>query len=161
MRALFPVLWFVWGHVMSVRTPVGRKARQKARHHGAPFLRVKREDLQALGVERITERVTGTENGLPVLGGGRVLEVANVVWCTGFRQDYGWIDLPVIGEDGWPQEERGVVTSSPGLYFSGLCFQSSFRSMLIGGAGADAEHVVRHLLRHRTQQRPAVASAAA
>jgi putative flavoprotein involved in K+ transport len=161
MRALFPVLWFVWGHVMSVRTPVGRRERQNARHHGAPFLRVKREDLEALGVERITERVTGTEAGLPVLGDGRVLEVANVVWCTGFRQDYGWIDLPVIGEDGWPREERGVVTSSPGLYFSGLCFQSSFRSMLIGGAGADAEYVVRHLLRHRTQQRPAVASAAA
>jgi putative flavoprotein involved in K+ transport len=161
MRALFPVLWFVWGHVLSVRTPVGRKAREHARHHGAPFLRVKRQDLEALGVERVCEQVTGTREGLPVLASGRALEVANVVWCTGFRQDYGWVDLPVIGEDGWPQEERGVVTSSPGLYFTGLCFQSSFRSMLIGGAGADAEHVVRHLLRHRAPRRTGAVRAAA
>lgn len=155
MRALFPVLWFVWGHVLSLRTPVGRKQREHARHHGAPFLRVKQKDLEALGVERITDRVTGTERGLPVAGTGGMLEVANVVWCTGFRQDYGWIDLPVIDEGGCPREERGVVAASPGLYFTGLCFQSSFRSMLIGGAGADAEYVVRHPLRHGAERRPA------
>jgi putative flavoprotein involved in K+ transport len=149
MRALFPVLWFVWGHVLSVRTPMGRKEREHARHHGAPFLRVKRADLRAAGVERVTERVTGVRDGLPMLDDGRVLDVANVVWCTGFRHDLGWIDLPVLGEDGWPMEDRGVVASHPGLYFTGLCFQSSFRSMLIGGAGADAEHVVRHLVRHQ------------
>ncbi|HEX2176282.1 MAG TPA: NAD(P)-binding domain-containing protein [Nocardioidaceae bacterium] len=151
MRMLFPVLWFVWGHVLSLRTPVGRKQRAHARQHGAPFLRVKRTDLTDAGVERLTDRVDGVTDGLPRLSDGRVLDVANVIWCTGFRQDFGWIDLPVTGDDGWPLEERGVVPSQPGLYFTGLAFQSSFRSMLIGGTGADAEHVVRHLVRHRTR----------
>jgi putative flavoprotein involved in K+ transport len=83
--------------------------------------------------------------GRPVLADGRVLEVANVVWCTGFRQDFSWIDLPVTGEDGWPLERRGVVASAPGLYFVGLAFQYAFASMLVGGAGRDARYVVEHL----------------
>ena len=74
-----------------------------------------------------------------------VLDVANGVWCTGFRQDFGWTDLPVMADDGWPLQERGVVPSSPSLYFSGLAFQSGFTSMLVGGAGRDAEHVARHI----------------
>jgi len=158
MRLLFPVLWFVWGHVLSVRTPIGRKEREHARHHGAPFLRVKRVDLERAGVERLTERVTGARDGLPLLDDGRTVDVATVIWCTGFRHDFGWIDLPVVGEDGWPSERRGVVASEPGLYFTGLSFQSSFRSMLIGGAGADAEYVVRHLVQHRS--RPEVSARA-
>lgn len=147
-------MWFAWGHVLSVRTPLGRKVRELERRHGAPLLRVKREDLAALGVERITERVTGVVDGRPVLAGGRVLGVTNVLWCTGFRQAYDWIELPVLGPDGWPLEEHGVVTTIPGLYFTGLCFQSSFRSMLVGGAGADAGHVVRHLAGHRAPVGP-------
>jgi putative flavoprotein involved in K+ transport len=146
LRMVFPVLWLVWGSVLSVRTPLGRKERAQARTHGAPFLRVKRADLAEAGVERVTDRVTGVRDGLPVLGHDRPVDVTNVIWCTGFRQDFSWIDLPVTGEDGWPVEQRGVVASTPGLYFTGLCFQSSFRSMLVGGAGADAEHVVRHLV---------------
>jgi putative flavoprotein involved in K+ transport len=135
---------------------MGRKEREEARHHGGPFTRVKRSDLAAAGVERITDRMTGVRDGLPVLGEDRVADVANVVWCTGFRQDFSWIELPVVGEDGWPLERRGVVESQPGLYFTGLCFQSSFRSMLIGGAGADAEYVVQHLLSRRPAEREVV-----
>lgn len=157
MRALFPVLWFVWGHVLSIRTPAGRKGRAHARHHGAPLLRVKSSDLARAGVERVTDRVTGVRDGRPVLGEDRVVDVAAVVWCTGFRHDFSWIELPVVGEDGWPLEDRGVVPDHPGLYFTGLCFQSSFRSMLIGGAGADAAHVVRHLTRRTPAGAPAAA----
>jgi putative flavoprotein involved in K+ transport len=72
-----------------------------------------------------------------------------VIWCTGFKQDFSWIDLPVTGEDGWPQEERGVVPSAPGLYFTGLAFQYAFSSMLILGAGRDAEHVAKHIIARR------------
>ena len=59
-----------------------------------------------------------------------------MVWATGFRQDFGWIDLPVFGEDGWPREYRGVVDGAPGLFFCGLSFQYAFSSMLVGGAAA-------------------------
>jgi putative flavoprotein involved in K+ transport len=159
-RLLLPIIWQVWGHVLSTRTPIGRKGRAHARAHGAPFLRVRRADLEKLGVERVTDRVTAVRGGLPLLGEDRVVDVANVIWCTGFRHDHAWIDLPAVGPvldvGGWPIEERGVVGSVPGLYFTGLCFQSSFRSMLIGGAGADAEHVVRHLdARRGTRPTPA------
>ncbi|HLR83686.1 MAG TPA: NAD(P)-binding domain-containing protein [Nocardioidaceae bacterium] len=149
MRLLFPLMWQFWGHALSVRTPMGRKMRAKARFHGAPMIRVKGVDLDAAGVERVTERVTAARDGSPVVGAYGPVDVANIIWCTGFRHDFSWIDAPVIGDDGWPRESHGVVSESPGLYFTGLAFQSSFRSMLIGGVGADAEHVVRHIATHR------------
>ncbi|MEU2230583.1 flavin-containing monooxygenase [Streptomyces vietnamensis] len=147
-HAIFPVLWFLAQHVLTLRTPVGRRMRPDVRAHGGPLIRVKRADLTRVGVELAPERTTGVSDGLPVLDGGRVLDVANVVWCTGFRQDFSWIDLPVTGEDGWPLERRGVVASSPGLYFVGLAFQYAFASMLVGGTGRDAEHVVDHLVKN-------------
>jgi putative flavoprotein involved in K+ transport len=144
-RVIFPVLFFLAKHLLTLRTPLGRKLRPEIRAHGGPLIRVKRADLTRAGVELAAERTVGARDGLPVLEGGRALEVANVVWCTGFRQDFSWIDLPVTGPDGWPLEVRGVVPSSPGLYFVGLAFQYSFASMLVGGAGRDAEHVAEHL----------------
>ena len=144
-RLGFPVLYFLAKHVLTVRTPLGRKLRPEVRAHGGPLIRVKRADLTRAGVELAAARTAGVRDGRPMLEDGRVVDAANVVWCTGFRQDFSWIDLPVIGDDGWPLETRGVVPSSPGLYFAGLAFQYAFASMLIGGAGRDAEYVVRHL----------------
>ena len=94
----------------------------------------------------MTARAVGVRDGLPLLDDGRALDVANVIWCTGFKQDFSWIELPVTGEEGWPQEERGVVPTAPGLYFTGLAFQYAFSSMLILGAGRDAEHVSKHII---------------
>jgi putative flavoprotein involved in K+ transport len=92
-------------------------------------------------VERVLERTVGVEDGLPVLDGGRALDVRNVVWCTGFRPDFGWIRLPLeLGEDGYPAQYRGASTT-PGLYFVGLPFLHSFASMFVGGAGRDAKRV--------------------
>ena len=144
-QLVFPVLYFLAKHVLTLRTPLGRKLRPEVRRHGGPLIRVKRVHLTRAGVELLAARTTGVREGRPVLEDGRVVEAANVVWCTGFRQDFSWIDLPVTGDDGWPLETRGVVPSSPGLYFAGLAFQYAFASMLVGGAGRDAEYVVRHL----------------
>jgi putative flavoprotein involved in K+ transport len=144
-QVIFPVMYFLATHVLTVRTPLGRRLRPEVRRHGGPLIRVKRADLSRAGVELVAARAAGVRDGRPVLEDGRVLEVANVVWCTGFRQDFSWIDLPVTGDDGWPLETRGLVPSSPGLYFAGLAFQYAFASMLVGGAGRDAEYVVRHL----------------
>ena len=131
--------------VLTLRTPIGRKMRSKIRSHGGPLLRFKRADLETAGVERTTARVAGVRDGKPELDDGTVLDVANVIWCTGFRQDFSWIDLPVTSDDGWPLEERGVVPSAPGLYFTGLAFQYAFSSMLILGAGRDAEYVAKRI----------------
>ena len=108
-------------------TPMGRKAKHEIRFHGGPLIRVKRADLEAAGVELVLERTVGVEDGKPVLADGRVLDVANVIWCTGFRNDYGWIRFPLpTEEDRYPEQQRGAVPSLPGLYFVGLPFLHSF-----------------------------------
>jgi putative flavoprotein involved in K+ transport len=144
-HVFFPIFLFFGKHVVTRRTPIGRKAKEEIRFHGGPMLRVKREDLLARGVERVHNRVTGVRDGCPVLGDDRVLDVANVVWATGFKQVFDWIRLPVIGPDGWPVEERGVVTAAPGLFFCGLSFQFAFSSMVLPGVGRDAAYVAKRI----------------
>ena len=154
MHAIFPVLLFAWRHVVTRRTPLGRRQMNHLRAHGGPMLRVKRADLAERGVERVTSRVEEVRGGLPVVG-GVPRDVATVVWATGFRQVFDWLHVPVIGPDGYPRELRGVVDEAPGLYFVGLSFQSSFSSMLLAGVGRDAGHVVDHLAgraRHRRRE---------
>ena len=114
------------------------------RSHGGPMLRVKRDDLAARGVERLTDRVTGVRDGRPVVG-DQALDVATVVWATGFRQVFDWIHAPVVGADGWPVEMRGVVEDLPGLFFCGLCFQYAFSSMVLPGVGRDADFVAERI----------------
>jgi putative flavoprotein involved in K+ transport len=151
MRFLFPVLRFAATRVLTMGTPLGRKIRAEVREHGGPLLRVKAPDLEAAGVEWIPTRVGGAVDGLPALDDGRVLDVRNVVWCTGFRPDFSWIRVPIeFGDDGYPEQYRGAVKSSPGLYFAGLPFLHSFASMLITGSARDSERVARQILGERT-----------
>jgi putative flavoprotein involved in K+ transport len=142
-RLLMPLFWFLISHVVTVRTPIGRKVQPKVKA-GTPLARVRPKDLEAAGVERVP-RTVGAQAGLPALEDGRVLDVANVIWCTGFRPDFGWIDLPVFDDDGEPMHDRGVVPAEPGLYFLGRPFLYGFTSSLIGGVGRDAEHISRHI----------------
>jgi putative flavoprotein involved in K+ transport len=91
-----------------------------------------------------------------MLEDGRVMEVATVLWSTGFRPDFAFIDLPVFDQDGVPAHHRGVVTSQPGLYFLGLWFLSAFTSSLLGGVGSDADHIAEQIATRTTGGRPAV-----
>ena len=102
-RLGFRLLFFAGTYILTADTPMGRKMGSHIRHGGAPLLRYRRKDLLRAGVERVLERVVGVKDGMPVLEGGRVLDVRNVVWCTGFRPDFSWIRLPYeIGNDGYP-----------------------------------------------------------
>jgi putative flavoprotein involved in K+ transport len=130
--------------VLTVRTPIGRKVRQTFRSRGIPLARVRPKDITAAGIDRVPT-TAGTRGGLPVLDDGRDLEVTNVIWCTGFEPDFAWIDLPVLGDDGDPVHDRGIVGSEPGLYFVGLFFLYALASSLVGGVGRDAEHIVKHI----------------
>ncbi len=143
-RLGFRVFRFLGHHVLRVDTAIGRKAGPKLAHKGAPLIRTRKKDLLEAGVERLS-RVVRVRDGLPVLEDDRVLDVANVVWCTGFRTDFGWIDLPVFDEDGQPRHYRGVVDSEPGLYFLGLVFQYSFSSDVLPGRGRDARYIAKHI----------------
>jgi len=156
-RRILPLLWFAANHVLTVRTPMGRKMQQEVRGHGGPLLRVKLPHLKAVGVEYTNARTVGVRDGLPMLDDGRVLETTNVIWCTGFRNDFSWIHVPITGEDGWPEQYRGVVASAPGLYFAGLMFGYAFSSMLIGGVGRDAAYVARHIAARQPRSQVATA----
>jgi putative flavoprotein involved in K+ transport len=150
-----PLLFRFVGHrLLTVDTPIGRRLRPRLMAHGAPLVRVKPKDLDAAGVQRVP-RVVGGHDGHPLLADQRVLEVANVIWCTGFGPDFSWIDLPVLGEHE-PLHHRGVVASQPGLYFVGLFFLYAMSSGFLPGVDRDAEHIVNTILARggRTSRRP-------
>jgi putative flavoprotein involved in K+ transport len=143
------ILGFVFHHLLTVNTPLGRKARRGVLTRGSPLLRVKHCDLAAAKVER-TPRIVGVRDGLPLLADGRALAVANVVWCTGFSPGFDWIDLPVFGGDGEPEHCSGVLEGQPGLYFVGLPFLHAMSSSMIHGVGRDAARIVRAITAHAT-----------
>jgi putative flavoprotein involved in K+ transport len=134
------VLRFVFHRLLTVKTPMGRKARPKVLSQGGPLIRVKPQDLTGAGVTRVG-RVAGARNGLPLLQDGGVLCVTNVVWCTGFEAGFSWIHLPVFDKHGLPKHDCGTVHREPGLYFVGLPFLYAFSSAMIHGVGRDAERI--------------------
>ena len=158
-RTAFRVFRFIHHHVITRKTPIGRRLAPKIETTPAPLIRVKTKDLMRLGVRRVP-RVAGARDGLPLLDDGRLLEVSNVIWCTGFRQDFRWIDLPVFGEDGQPLHDRGVVRSEPGLYFLGLIFQYASSSDVITGVGRDAKYIAKHIATREAERRASKREAA-
>jgi putative flavoprotein involved in K+ transport len=152
-RFFFPVVRFVAHHVLTLDTPIGRKVRPGFVSHSAPLVRIKLKDLAAAGVEQVP-RTIGVEDGRPALADERVLDVSNVIWCTGFREEFPWIDLPVFGEDRRPLHERGVVVGEPGLYFVGLRFQYAASSEILPGVGRDAEYIAEQIASPETDNLP-------
>jgi len=72
------------------------------------------------------------------------LHITNVIWSTGFRLDFNWIELDLHLRDGYPEQTQGV-SRHPGLYFMGLQLMHTRKSGLIFGVGEDAGHVAAHL----------------
>jgi putative flavoprotein involved in K+ transport len=153
-RFVLPVIRFLGHDVLSKRTPIGRRAGHKVAFGGTPLIRVKSRHLEDAGVERVA-RVTGTRRGLPLLADDEVLDVTNVVWCTGFRHDFPWIDLPVFGDDAQPRHDRGVVEAEPGLYFVGLLFQYAVSSAVLPGLGRDAAWIAKQIAQRGGSRRRA------
>lgn len=139
------VLRGVYHRVLTVANPLGRKVRSRVLHKSGPLIRVKYRDLRRAGVERVP-KVRGVEDGLPMLEDGRVLEPANVVWCTGFGSGLDWIDLSSQpdasdGAEPDPVHESGIVPDEPGLYFVGRHFLHALSSAMVHGVGRDARRV--------------------
>lgn len=144
-RIVFPVVWWVWEHVLTESRKAGRKAQAEAiRGHGEPLIRQKEKDITDAGIERVS-RIAGVADGRPRTLDGEVLDVANVIWATGFRPGFDWIDLPGLDSSARLSTERGAVTGQPGLHVLGQEFQYMYNSHTVGGVGKDAAHVVRHL----------------
>jgi putative flavoprotein involved in K+ transport len=141
-KVLIPVLFrLVFHRVLTVATPLGRRAR-RAPEHGGALIRVKPADLEAAHVHRIG-RFTAVRNGRPVLEDGQALDVANVIWSTGFEPGLSWIDIPLPQFHGAPAHDRGIMPDEPGLYFVGQFFLYAFSSTMIHGVERDARRVAK------------------
>ncbi|HUL66576.1 MAG TPA: FAD-dependent oxidoreductase [Burkholderiaceae bacterium] len=142
-KIVAPILFrLVFHRLLTVDTKPGRKVKPTFIAHGGPLIRVKSRDLAAAGVARVP-RVTGAQEGRPLLADGRALAVDNIVWCTGFRHGLDWVKLPIFDADGRPRQYRGVVEGETGLYVVGLSFLHSMSSTMIHGVGRDARRVVQ------------------
>jgi putative flavoprotein involved in K+ transport len=161
-RVILPVLFrLIFHRLLTVDTPMGRRARPSVISKGGPLIRVRPADLAAAGVER-TGRVAGVRGGKPLLADGRTLDVTNVIWCTGFHPGLSWVDLPtpVYGADGEPTHERGIVPDEPGFYFVGLHFLYSLSSTMIHGVARDAERIANTIQMRVARRAPSRESAA-
>jgi putative flavoprotein involved in K+ transport len=144
-RLIFPILWQVWSHILTFGSPIGRKALPKIHAGREPRIRVKRKQLSAAGVEFVP-RTAAVRDGLPELDDGRVLNVAAVIWATGYRPSHEWLDLPVLDADSELETDHyGVATAQPGLYRVGRQFLYAFNSHTIGGVGRDAKRIAKRI----------------
>jgi putative flavoprotein involved in K+ transport len=75
-------------------------------------------------------------------------EIRAVVWATGFRPDYTWLDVPVVDAKGRLRHDGGVVVDSPGLFALGLPVLRRRKSTFIHGIEDDAREVIDHLAQH-------------
>jgi putative flavoprotein involved in K+ transport len=136
-RDLYDWIWPIFTR-FDAQTMIGRRMKRRTRATD-PLIGIAPSEIVRSGVIRVG-RLTEVRDGQPFCE-DRAIDPVVVIWCTGFTADYGWIDLPVFGDDGYPRHDRGVVAESPGLYFLGLRFQHRRTSALIGGVGADAAYV--------------------
>lgn len=136
VHVVFRVLFH---RILTVDTALGRKAYPRLVSKGTPLIRIRPNELERAGVRRVA-RTVGVENGRPRLADGTVLDVANVIWCTGYHPGFSWIKLQGLHEEE-PAQYRGVARDAPGLYFVGLHFMYAMSSTMIHGVGRDAAYV--------------------
>jgi putative flavoprotein involved in K+ transport len=149
-HVFFRAVRFIGHHVLSLKTPIGRKSRPKMLHRATALIRVKPDDLIKAGINRVP-RVEGVRDSKPLLADGQVLDVQNVIWCTGYKTNFPWIQLPVFDDRGDPIHERGVVHKVPGLFFVGLHYLYAMSSATLIGIGRDARYVVEALTKRKSE----------
>ncbi|MBG0741394.1 NAD(P)-binding domain-containing protein [Paeniglutamicibacter antarcticus] len=151
-----PLYWRLVNSVLTLDTKTGRKVAAGFLEHGAPLIRVSVREVERAGAVRLP-RLSGAVDGKPVFdvgtadGGTHAAEtkgpasVCTIIWATGYRPVFQWIEGLAVDSHGWPATIRGVVPKIAGLYFVGLPFQYALTSGLVGGVGRDAEYIVEQL----------------
>jgi putative flavoprotein involved in K+ transport len=120
---------------MTVESRLGSRLRQRDTLIGSSPREVRRRHAVEL-----KPRAIGASSRTIRFEDGSELEVDAVIWATGYRPDYSWIELPIFDADGRLRHRRGV-TDAPGLYFLGLTWQHTRGSALIGFVKDDAEFI--------------------
>jgi putative flavoprotein involved in K+ transport len=117
---------------------------RRMRAKGDPVIGTRWSDLDQRGV-RVRARVTGGVNRTVSFADGSRLDVAAVIWATGFRPDYSWLQVPGILNDGVVVHQRGITDIS-GLSFLGLPWQHTRGSALLGFVQDDARWLAQHVM---------------
>jgi putative flavoprotein involved in K+ transport len=134
---------------VSVQSRLGRKLAQRDGLIGSSKRRLHRAGVT------FTKRLEGAEGRRAVFADESHLDVDAVVWATGYRPDFSWIDVPgVTNENGGILHRRGVTAAS-GLYFVGLPWQHTRGSALLGFVGEDASFVAQAIAATADKARPA------
>ena len=123
-------------------TRIGRKAEGRDTLIGSSPKSIRRRGVELQG------RAVGAEGSTVAFEDGATLEARTVIWATGFRPDYSWIELPIFDAQGRLEHRRGV-TPSPGLYFLGLTWQHTRGSALIGFVQDDAAYIAEQITAYR------------
>jgi putative flavoprotein involved in K+ transport len=137
--------WFI-NNIATIKTPIGKKLKPVILKGGG----VLPQHLDALRSSKVEQvlRVNNVSNGRPQLADGKELSVATIIWCTGYKADFSWIDMKITDETGWPLTQRGISLYTPSLYFVGMLFQYALSSNLVGGVGRDAGFIAKHIHDH-------------
>lgn len=122
--------------------PVSRPL-DKALRRREPMIGTSLRTLRRQGV-RVLPRAVAADGRTVQVRDGRTIQVASVVWATGFRHDFGWIDVPVFDGHGDPVLQQDL-SAAPGLYFVGLNYLRSAGSALLGWVGRDAELIAARI----------------
>lgn len=138
------IYWWFVNNIVTVKTPVGKKARKQIIHGGGPLIRISAKDLKDAGVD-LLPRVSGVYNGFPQFEDGSVKMFSTVIWSTGYKPDFSWINMKITDQSGWPRAVRGISLTNKGLYFVGMPFQYGLTSGLIGGVGRDAAFISQQI----------------
>jgi putative flavoprotein involved in K+ transport len=75
--------------------------------------------------------------------------IKSVIWCTGYRSDFSWIDVPVFDGKGYPGHHRGIISQVWGLYFLGLPWLYTWGSGRFSGIARDAQYLADHVTRKK------------
>jgi len=144
----------------SVDSVIGRHLMRAKLFSGDPLVGMSTRSLVDANVTRVG-RTVGARDALPVFQDGSTpAGIEAIVWCTGFRPDFSWIEMPVFGLDGYPIHRRGVASHAQGLAFLGMRYQYRVGSALLGGVGEDAAYVVSRILKLGESRREATSPAA-
>jgi putative flavoprotein involved in K+ transport len=88
---------------------------------------------------------TAVEESPPLLINFDRSGIKTIIWATGFRPDYSWLEVPVLDRKAYIRHDGGVVDEAPGMYLMGMQFLRRRKSSLIDGVGDDARDLSAHL----------------
>jgi putative flavoprotein involved in K+ transport len=142
--------WFTKAGLM--RKPADSRLARRVRARGEMTVGTSASEVQQLGATT-HGRVEATSGRQVSFAAGTTIEVDAVVWATGYRSSYHWVDVPGFVVDGKVAQTRGV-TDVPGLYVLGLPWQHTRGSSLLGFVKHDAEYVAERVQQRAVRRSP-------